>query len=84
MLNWGAVLLALYCAYYSALEPFAGASWGAVLGVPMWLTATAFCQHVPYAWAWALGVHILSWFMQVNMLHQSKLSCTCSLFLMHH
>ena len=66
VINWGLLVLILYALYYSALEPVAGASWGALLGVPMWLTATAFYQHVPHAWAWALGLHILSWILQVG------------------
>ena len=65
VLNWGALVLAAYAAYYMALEPLAGGSWGLLLGMPMWLSATAFEQHVPHAWAWALGLHILSWFLQV-------------------
>ena len=65
VINWGLLVLILYALYYTALEPVAGASWGALLGLPMWLTATAFYQHVPHAWAWALGLHILSWIMQV-------------------
>ena len=60
-------MLILYALYYTALEQIAGLSWGVLLGVPMWLTATAFYQHVPHAWAWALGLHILSWFLQVRV-----------------
>ncbi len=67
MINWGLLVLILYALYYAALEPVAGLSWGVLLGVPMWLTATAFYQHVPHAWAWALGLHILSWFLQVHL-----------------
>lgn len=67
VVNWGLLVLILYTLYYMALEPFAGATWGLFLGIPMWLTATAFCQHVPYAWAWAAGLHVLSWFLQVIM-----------------
>ena len=68
MINWGLLVLILYALYYTALEPVAGLSWGVLLGIPMWLTATAFYQHVPHAWAWALGLHILSWFLQVRVL----------------
>ncbi len=75
MINWGLLVLILYALYYTALEPAAGLSWGVLLGVPMWLTATAFCQHVPHAWAWALGLHILSWFLQVR-LHSALVCCT--------
>lgn len=66
VLNWGLLVLILYALYYMALEPFAGATWGIFLGIPMWLTATAFAQHVPYAWAWAIGLHILSWYLQAS------------------
>ncbi len=75
VINWGLLVLILYALYYTALEPAAGLSWGVLLGVPMWLTATAFCQHVPHAWAWALGLHILSWFLQVRLYH--ALSAVC-------
>ena len=76
VINWGLLVLVLYALYYIALEPVAGASWGALLGIPMWLTATAFCQHVPHAWAWALGLHILSWFAQVG---HAPLACPSQL-----
>lgn len=66
VLNWGLLVLILYALYYMILEPFAGATWGILLGIPMWLTATAFAQHVPYAWAWAIGLHILSWYLQAS------------------
>ena len=66
MPNGALVLLVLYTLFYTALEPVAGLTWGALLALPMWLTATAFQQRVPYAWAWALGVHALSWFAQAR------------------
>ena len=75
VINWGLLVLVLYALYYTALEPAAGLSWGVLLGAPMWLTATAFQQHVPHAWAWALGLHILSWFLQVR-LHSALVCCT--------
>ena len=64
--NAAMVVLALYVLYYTALEPFAGLSWGVLLALPMWLSATAFAQRVPYAWAWAIGVHVVSWFVQAR------------------
>jgi hypothetical protein len=67
MPNGALVLLVLYTLFYTALEPVAGLTWGALLALPMWLTATAFQQRVPYAWAWALGVHALSWFAQARL-----------------
>ena len=73
MPNAALVLLALYALYYTALEPFAGLSWGVLLALPMWLSATAFAQRVPYAWAWAIGVHALSWFAQARPIRCSAL-----------
>ena len=81
VINWGLLVLILYALYYTALEPVAGASWGALLGIPMWLTATAFYQHVPHAWAWALGLHILSWFAQVGHAPQAALPSSAPLLL---
>lgn len=44
---------ALYAAYYVALEPIAGTTWTACMGVPMWLSATAFqAALAPDAWKW--------------------------------
>ena len=78
VINWGLLVLILYALYYTALEPVAGASWGTLLGIPMWLTATAFYQHVPHAWAWALGLHILSWFAQVSHAPLARPSQLCA------
>lgn len=39
------------------------------MAIPMWGTAEAFQQHVPKAWAWALGLHLLSWVVQVHFGH---------------
>ena len=82
MINWGLLVLILYALYYTALEPAAGLSWGVLLGIPMWLTATAICQHVPHAWAWALGLHILSWFLQV-WCHSSLISMASGFGIQH-
>ena len=73
--NAAMVVLALYVLYYTAVEPFAGLSWGVLLALPMWLSATAFAQRVPYAWAWAIGVHAVSWFVQACSGHCSALPC---------
>ena len=59
-----------YAAYYVALEPIAGITWTACMGVPMCLTATAF--YVAFgtaAWKWALGVHLFSWYAQIHPGH---------------
>ena len=69
VLNLGAVALLFYWAYYIVLEWFAGLTWGLFLGAPMWLTATWFTAAVPHAWAWALGVHLLSWYAQIHLGH---------------
>lgn len=63
--NWAFVLAAGYSLYYVALEPLAGLSWALFIGVPSWLGAEAFRQSVPHAWAWALGIHVFSWYMQI-------------------
>ena len=63
------ILLSLYSLYYLLLEPFAGATWALGMALPLWITAEAFQQAVPHAWAWALGLHALSWFVQVHFGH---------------
>jgi uncharacterized membrane protein YGL010W len=67
--NWAVVGFLLYTAYYVILEPFAGLSWGVILGIPVVGSCTYFQQHVPHAWAWALGAHLLAWFMQIEVGH---------------
>lgn len=59
----------VYSLFYLGLEPFAGLTWTLSTGIPTWLTATAFSQHVPYAWAYAIGVHLLSWYAQIHVGH---------------
>jgi uncharacterized membrane protein YGL010W len=65
-LNAAFVAIAAYTLYYLVLEPVAGLSWSAMIGLPMWLTASAFQQHVANAGLWALGVHVFAWYMQVS------------------
>lgn len=60
------VAVLAYSLYYLTLEPVAGLSWSAFVGLPMWLTATAFHAQVAKAGLWALGVHVFSWYMQVR------------------
>jgi len=55
-----------YSLYYLLLEPAAGLSWSLCVGLPLWVTASAFQQHVAKAGLWALGVHVFSWYMQVR------------------
>lgn len=64
--NGSFVLLAAYSLYYLTLEPFAGLTWGALVALPMWGTANAVCAALPCAWGWAIGLHVLSWVVQVR------------------
>lgn len=57
-----------YSLYYLSLEPVAGLSWSALVGLPLWLTASAFQAQVAKAGLWALGVHVFGWYMQVREL----------------
>ncbi|KAF6265193.1 hypothetical protein COO60DRAFT_1034201 [Scenedesmus sp. NREL 46B-D3] len=68
-LNAAFLALAAYSLYYLCLEPVAGLSWTACVGVPLWTTATVFQQQVPHAWQWALLVHVFSWYMQIHPGH---------------
>ena len=69
MANGALILSTVYGAYYIVLEPFAGITWTIFQGWPMWFAATLFRQAVPNAWAWAIGVHVLSWWAQVHIGH---------------
>ena len=66
MVNWSVVLVVLYGIYYTILEPFAGSTWFIILGIPKIALARLFFLQVPYAWAAAIGLHILGWVMQVR------------------
>eukprot|EP00878_Enallax_costatus_P006710 GHUV01007035.1.p1 GENE.GHUV01007035.1~~GHUV01007035.1.p1 ORF type:complete len:264 (+),score=40.52 GHUV01007035.1:2-793(+) len=68
-INGAFLLSAAYSLYYLGLEPVAGATWSACVGVPIWLGATAFRYMVPGAWKWALLVHVFSWYMQIHPGH---------------
>eukprot|EP00887_Chlorella_sp_A99_P007450 scaffold2.g7450.t1 len=63
--NGAFMMLAAYSAYYLALEPAAGLSWAVAIAAPLWAGANAMRGGVPNAWAWALGAHVLGWFMQI-------------------
>lgn len=69
VLNGAFLGVAVYTMFYVGLEPFAGFTWCLSTGIPCWLTATAFSQHVQYAWAYAIGLHILSWWAQIHLGH---------------
>jgi uncharacterized membrane protein YGL010W len=62
-------IVVAYCLYYLTLEPVAGLSWSVLVGLPLWLTATAFQQQVHKAGLWALGIHVFSWYMQIHPGH---------------
>ena len=66
---FNAAFLMFVCAwvpFFTALEPVAGLSWGALLAVPMWLSATWFQAHVAKAWAWSLIPNLTGWVMQAR------------------
>lgn len=50
----------------------------AFVGLPLWAAANCFCASVPDAWAWALGLHLLSWFAQIAV-SGAALSAPCRL-----
>ena len=60
------MFVCIFTAYFTLLEPFGGLSWGVLLGLPLWLSATYTYQHVDRAWAWAIGTNSVGWFMQVQ------------------
>lgn len=41
-----------------------------LVALPLWGLANWFRVVVPSAWAWALGLHIFSWFAQIVFGHQ--------------
>lgn len=63
--NASFALILGYGVYYIVLDVLAGASWSICIGLPMWWSSEAFRDVVPSAWAWALGIHILGWVMQI-------------------
>jgi uncharacterized membrane protein YGL010W len=60
-------VMALYALYYVALDAIAGTAWFVCVGVPTWLSATAFGATVgePAASRWALGAHVACWALQI-------------------
>lgn len=68
--NGSFFLAAVYSAYYLLLEPLAGLSWAGLVALPLWGLANWFRAAVPAAWAWALGLHLFSWFAQIVFGHQ--------------
>jgi 2-hydroxy fatty acid dioxygenase len=69
VLNGSFVLFLTYASYYILLEPIAGLTWTAFLGVPMWASANAYFATAPNAWLSALGLHVLSWQAQIIVGH---------------
>lgn len=41
-----------------------------LVALPLWGLANWFRAAVPAAWAWALGLHLFSWFAQIVFGHQ--------------
>lgn len=69
-LNLGFLLWLNYAAYYVYLEPLAGLSWAALVGLPLLLLADAFqAGYAGRAWLVALGAHLLGWYMQLHPGH---------------
>ena len=66
-LNGGFFLILVpYSLFYILLDPFAGTSWSACVGLPVWLGANALRQaHPADAWLWAIYAHVFGWFMQI-------------------
>lgn len=69
VVNGAALQCLAYWLYYITLETFVGFTWGVCVATPLWISATLFRTHVANAWAWALGVHVLSWYMQIHPGH---------------
>ncbi|GAX73463.1 hypothetical protein CEUSTIGMA_g915.t1 [Chlamydomonas eustigma] len=67
--NASCLLVVMYSLYYLSLEPVAGLTWMLIVGLPLWLTSTAFYDQVANAMYWALLVHVLSWYMQIHPGH---------------
>ncbi|GLC44102.1 hypothetical protein PLESTB_000929100 [Pleodorina starrii] len=64
------LLAAAYGSFYLLLDFFAGASWGLCVGLPLAWSATGFASSgVARPWAWALGVHVLAWYLQIHPGH---------------
>lgn len=69
VLNATVVVYGLYAVYYLTLDFVAGLAWAMCIGLPIWATANLFQQSVPDAWAWALGLHVFAWYMQIHPGH---------------
>lgn len=69
VINGAALQCLAYWLYYLTLETFAGLTWGVCVATPLWISATLFRAHVHNAWAWALVIHVLSWYMQIHPGH---------------
>jgi uncharacterized membrane protein YGL010W len=67
--NWALVALLGYAAFYAALDPLAGLSWSLAVGLPLYVTATAFQKTAANAAWWAAGVQVVSWYMQIHPGH---------------
>ena len=64
--NGATLLIGVYSLYYIILDRIAGITWMLFIGMPIWLGSELFQGYFPEtAWMWALGIHIMSWFMQI-------------------
>ncbi|PNH07027.1 hypothetical protein TSOC_006531 [Tetrabaena socialis] len=64
------LLAALYGTFYLALDFFAGATWALGVGLPLAWSATAFAgSGLARPWAWALGLQVLAWYLQLHPGH---------------
>ncbi|KAF5827593.1 hypothetical protein DUNSADRAFT_400 [Dunaliella salina] len=67
-INAPILLAASYSLFYTTLDPLAGLSWAALVAYPLCKAALAFAS-VPNALAWAAGLHVFSWYMQIHPGH---------------
>ena len=70
VLNGAFILISIYVVLYIAMDPLTGSLWTLLVGIPLWATANAFGACVENAWMWALGTHVLGWFMQIFFGHK--------------
>lgn len=67
--NGALALILAYAVFYVCLDIVAGLTWAACMGLPIWISATAFCSLVPSAWSWAIPIQLLSWYLQIHPGH---------------
>lgn len=60
----GALMLFIYSGYYMYYDFFAGGLYALCIAFPGWIVGQAMLTNIPYAWALALGIHVLGWCVQ--------------------